>query len=127
MQLRTPSRFRFLDAADIATYGDRWWTWDEVEIVGLKARELVAIEEVVGPVMAVLRGLRVESTLATMAAMWIAITRAGNAVDWDTFNPVVFAAEWGPVAADPLDGGEAPEPDSDSSTAATESTESAAS
>jgi hypothetical protein len=119
-------RFRFKEADDVATYGDRWWLWDEAAVLGLKGRELIAIEETVGPVLALLRGLRQDdpSTLVTMAVMWIAMTRAGREVAWDDFNPVVFTAEWEQAPAGPLDGGEAPAPDSNSSTAPPENAES---
>lgn len=126
MQLRVPMRFRFTEPDDVATYGDQWWVWDEAAVLGLKGRELIAIEETVGPVMGVLRRLRQvdQSTLPTMQAMWIAVTRAGREVVWDDFNPAVFAAEWEAAPPDPLDGGEAPAPDSSSSTAPPENAES---
>jgi len=120
MQLHVPRRFRYRDPDDVAAHGDRWWVWDEAAVLGLKGRELVAIEEVVGSVIRVLRGIRADSTLATMAAMWITMHRAGHTVDWDTFDPIVFATEWEQAPPDPLDGGEAPAADSDSSTVPTE-------
>lgn len=123
MQLSAPLRFRFRDPDDIAAYGDGWFVWDEIAVLGLKGRELIALEETVGPVLAVLRGRhqKDQSTLATMAAMWIAMTRAGRKVAWDDFNPVVFATQWEVAPPDPLAGGGAPVPDSDSSTVPPES------
>jgi hypothetical protein len=118
MQLWPPMRFQFTDADDVAAYGDGWWVWDEVAVSRLKGRELVALEEAVDmPLLTVLEGLRGRTTLANMAAMWIALHRGGHKVAWADFNPVVFATPWEPVPAAPLDSGAAPAPDSGSSTA----------
>jgi hypothetical protein len=117
LQLVTPMRFRFTEEADAATYGGDWWTWDETELSRLPARELIALEEAVGmPVVVVLQGLRQESTRAKLAAMWIAMHRAGHKVAWAEFNPAALLASWEEVPPEtPLDSGEAPEPGSGSS------------
>lgn len=127
MQLLAPIRFRFVDPDDVAAYGDRWWTWDEAEVTRLRGRELIALEAAVGmTLVAILRGMHSDDqdTAATMAAMWIAVHRAGHSVTWEQFDPIVHIADWEPVAAAPLDPGEAPAPDSASSTVETPSTES---
>ena len=119
MQPAPPLRFRFTDAEDVALYGDGWWVWDETEVSRLRGREMIALEEATDvPLLAVFRGLRKESTLANMAALWIAMHRSGHPVKWADFNPVVPSVEWDEVpAAAPLESGEAPAPDSGSSQA----------
>lgn len=128
MQLLAPFRFRFTDPTDVAAYGDGWWTWDESEITGLRGREIIALETAVDmPLVAIIQGMHNDATLATMAAMWIALHRGGHAVNWEQFDPIVLAVDWERVPAAPLDSGEAPAPDSDSSTTETPPTESPAS
>lgn len=128
MQLLAPLRFRFTDPDDVAQFGDGWWTYDEAEITRLRGRELIALEEALDlSVRVVIRGFRADATAATMAAMWIALHRAGHPVAWADFNPVVMATDWERVPDAPLDSGEAPEPDSSSSTATTPNEESPAS
>lgn len=116
MQLFPPLRFRFADA-DHPTFGDRWWVWDIQELAGLRGRDLIDLEEAVDmPLAVIVDGLRVEKTLPTMAAMWIAVHRAGHPVAWNEFNPVVHGAHWEAVPLDPSPGpGEDPTPDSPSS------------
>ena len=110
-------RFRFLDEQDIADYGGDWWVWDEDEIARIRGRDLIALEEQIGmSLRRVRRGLREDSTLATMAAMWIALHRTGHPVAWDQFNPAVQLAMWEVVPEVPLASGEDPVSDSDSST-----------
>lgn len=119
LQLLPPMRFRFTDPDDIAAYGDRWWVWDEVAVTRLRGRELIAIEDTLDLAIPVLIRLlhTSESTLAHMAAMWIAVHRDGHPVAWADFNPIALAAEWEEVPAPPLESGEAPAPDSGSSPA----------
>lgn len=115
-------RFRFGDDTDVGQFGDGWFEWDEPALAQLRMREQIALEEVVGmPLLDIIGGLRKSGILATAAAMWIALHRAGRKVAWDDFNPVVLAAEWEGAPADPLDptvspdsGGD-PAPDSGSS------------
>lgn len=119
MQPARPLRFRFTDEQDIAAYGDGWWLWDETEVSRLRGREMIDLEEATDvPLLAVFRLLRKESALANMAAMWIALHRGGHPVKWADFNPIIPLVEWDEVPATaPLDSGEAPAPDSDSSPA----------
>lgn len=127
MELLPPLRFRFTDADDVAAYGDDWRVWDEQELAGLRGKDLAALEEAVDlPLPAVMRGLRAEKAVPTMAAMWIVLHRAGHPATWDGFNPVVNAANWEavPLGESPASG-EGPTPDLPSSPAP--SAESAAS
>jgi hypothetical protein len=126
LHLTVPQRFRFTDEADVATYGGDWWVWDEVELTRLPAREIIALEEVVGmPLVAVIQGSHRNTTRGTLAAMWIAMHRGGHDVAWADFNPAALLAEWAEVPAEtPLGSGEDPTPGSDSSKALPPSTES---
>src|SRR5688572_4541459 len=112
-----PMRFRFTEEADAATYGDGWWVWDEAEVTRLPARDIIALEETVGmPLITVIQGAHRNTTRGTLAAMWIAMHRAGHKVAWADFNPAALLAEWREVPAEtPLDSGEDPAPDSGSS------------
>lgn len=120
-------RFRFDAEEDVAKYGDGWWVWDEGELTRLPGRELIPLEEAVDmPLVEVIRGTRKGSTVATMAAMWIAMHRAGNPVAWDDFSPLVLITTWEAVPLDESpDSGEAPTPEPHSSP--TPNTESATS
>lgn len=121
-------RFRFLDEQDVAAYGDRWWVWDEDDLARIRGRELIALEEVIDmPLLKVRREIRESNTLATMAAMWVAMHRAGHPVAWADFNPAVQLATWEAVPETPLVSGEDPAPASDSSTIPAPSPESATS
>lgn len=118
-------RFRFTDEQDVAAYGVGWWVWDEADLARIRGRELIALEEEIDvPLWQVRRDLRTGATLATMAAMWIAMHRAGRAVVWADFNPAVSLATWEAVPEPPLASGEDPAPDSGSSTTTPPSPES---
>lgn len=119
-------RFRFTDEQDIAQYGDGWWAWDEGDLTRLRGRELIALEDALDMPLLRLRQLRqVGSTLGVMAAMWVAMHRAGTEVVWADFNPMVNLAVWEAVPEVPLVSGGDPEPALDSSP--TPNTESATS
>jgi hypothetical protein len=121
VQLLPPSRFRFTDDADVAAYGDGWWTWDEAALLALPGRDLIALEAAVGmPVAGVIDSFHRRETLGIMAAQWIALHRASHPVKWDDFNPITLAAEWDEVPPAPLDSGESPPTPSPSSTGLSE-------
>lgn len=116
LRLSPPLRFRFTDEADVAAYGDQWWVWDEQAVTRLRGRELIELEEAVDqPIPLIVQGLRANSTLATMAAMWIAMHLDGHPVRWVGFNPLVLTAEWEAAPERPLESGGDPTTDSDSS------------
>lgn len=121
-------RFRFTDEADVAAYGDDWWVWDEADLARIRGRELIALEEQIDlQLFEVRRQIREGKTLATMAAMWIVLHRAGNPVAWADFNPAVSLATWEVAPEVPLVSGEDPAPESGSSTTPPPSPESATS
>lgn len=123
------ARFRFTDPEDVAAYGDGWWVWDWEDLARIRGRELIELEEQIDmPLVVVRRDMPTGSTMATMAAMWIAIGRAGGpAGAWDSFNPAVNLATWERVPEVPLESGGDQESDSDSSTTPAPSPESATS
>ncbi len=101
----------------MAAYGDGWWVWDEAEIVRLRARDLIALEELVGlPIVEIMAGARRDLTMPKLAAMWIAMHRAGHPVAWADFDPAVHATTWEAAPEPPLDSGEDPAPAAASST-----------
>lgn len=116
-------QFRFTDEQDVAAYGDGWFVWDEDDLARIRGRELVALEEQVDmPLFQIRRYLKAvgtgsSNTLATMAAIWIAMQRSGTDPGaWADFNPAVSLTTWELVATPPLASGEDPAPDSGSST-----------
>lgn len=129
IELWAPRRFRFTEEADVAAYGDDWWTWDEAALTRLRGRELAVLEDAVDlSVPLIMQMLRGESTLGKLAAMWIALHMAGHDVKYADFNPVALAVRWEESPPSPLDGsGEDPAPDSGSSEATPPSPESATS
>lgn len=113
-----PKRFRITEPEDVAKYGGDWWVWDEVALMRLPGRDMIALEEAVNMrLVAVIQGLRDDGTAAKLAAMWIAMHRGGHKAAWLEFNPMVHLAEWEDVPSepDPLDSGEAPTPGESSS------------
>lgn len=128
MELWPAMRWRFRAEQDVATYGDGWAVWDEQTLARIPARELMVLEEAVNmSFAAIIRGVHLESTMATLAAMWISLHRAGSTVAWEDFNPAVHLADWEVVPAAPLGSGEDPTPDSPSSEPSPPSEESATS
>lgn len=117
LQLWEPSRWKFTAEADVAAYGDRWWTWDEPAVSRLRARQLIEIEETIGMrVVDVVQRMHDKETVGILAALWISMHVGGHTVPWAEFDPFVFTTVWEPVPTEsPLDPGADPEPDSSSS------------
>jgi hypothetical protein len=126
LELMAPTKFRFVDEADVAKYGGGWWVWNEIELTRLPARDIIALEEAVDmPLVSVIRSVRQGTTSGVLAAMWIAMHRGGHDAAWADFNPAALLAEWREVSYEaPLDSGEDPTPGSDSSAAPPPNTES---
>lgn len=107
-------KFRFTEPADVQTFGDRWWVYDEAQLVRLPARELVRLEGEIGaPLVEVMEGCRRDSVFGNLAAMWLAIRLDDRdlAGPFAQFNPCVMLAVWDKadqgedLAAAPLDPG----------------------
>lgn len=133
MHLLKPYRFRFTDDDDIKAYGDGWRVWDEDALVHqMRGQELIELENTLGmPLRTVMAGVRTNSAIGFMAAMWIVLHRDGHDVTWEDFNPMVGICPWELVPAVPLDpgqdSGEVPPEPTTSSEAPKPSEESAAS
>jgi hypothetical protein len=112
-----PARWRFTAKDDVEAYGDRWWTFDPIALIRLRARELMKIEETIGmPIVVMLRKLVERTTLGQFATMWVSMHMAGHPVVWDEFDPTVFTTEWEAVSDEaPLGSGPDPEPAGNSS------------
>jgi hypothetical protein len=105
-----PMDVRFLAPEDIEKYGDEWFTYDELAIMTMPARELIDLErEMDMPLVGVMNGFRESSVLGDTGAAWIAMRLAGRTTPWEKFDPAILLAEWR------VSPGKAPEPASGSS------------
>lgn len=110
-----PVMFRFTDPQDVELYGDRWFRYDESEIIRMRARDLIALEVQMGTAMVnVMNGARAHSTLGDLGAAWLGVRAADPnlAGEFEKFNPVTLAITW--ANPDEVDEGKAPEPETDS-------------
>ena len=110
-----PLEFRFTDPADVATYGDRWWRYDEPAIVRTSARRLLELEVELGyPIARVMDEFRNRSVLGLLGAMWLAISmtpREWQLDGFDDFTPLVFATQWREAVEDEAGKDDAPSPE----------------
>ncbi len=93
-------QFRFTEPADVQTYGDRWWVYDEAAIVRRPARELVKLEVEIGMALpAVINQMRDDLVMGTLAGTWLAIRLADPDIagPFDVYSPVVLLTEWSKV------------------------------
>lgn len=92
-----PMEYRFTEPADVARYGDRWWTWDEASLIRLPARILIRLEAEIGmPLIDVMNGVRVGSVLGDTAAAWVAVNLVDPqlAGEFDEFDPATLTLQW---------------------------------
>src|SRR5687767_4881665 len=92
-----PVKFRFTDPEDIKLYGERWYTFDESELIRMRARDLITLEQEMGmPVVDVMNGARMHSTLGDLGAAWIGVRAADPKVagPFEDFNPLTLAITW---------------------------------
>jgi hypothetical protein len=111
-------RWKFTAEADVAAYGDRWWTWDEVALTRLRGRQLIEIEETLGRrFVDLIERVHDKSMWGQFAALWVSMHVAGHPVEWAEFDPIVLTTVWEAVPDEtPLDSGEdQPTPESSSS------------
>jgi len=89
-------RFRFTDPDDVATYGDRWWIYDESVWTRLPARTLMQFERQIGtPLVDMMTGFRADTAFGDMGAAWLAMKLADAKVPvFGDFNPRVMTLEW---------------------------------
>jgi hypothetical protein len=110
-----PINFQFTDPEDVKLYGERWYRYDEGDLVRMRARDLMDLEAALGmPVVNIMNGARLHSTLGDLGAAWLGV-RAHDpelAGDFSEFNPLTLAITW--READEVDEGKAPEPAEDS-------------
>jgi hypothetical protein len=115
-----PVEFQFTDPEDVAVYGDRWYRFDESEIIRMRARDLIQLELDLGmPVVNIMNGARMHSTLGDLGAAWLGV-RAYDpklAGPFEEFNPLTLAITW--READEVDEGKASEPEDDSAPSTT--------
>lgn len=111
--LLAPRRFRFTESDDVKQYGDRWYVYDESQIMRLPARRLIQLEGQLGmPLVHVMNSVRSDSVTGNLAAEWLAVhlVEPEIAGDFEQFSPAVMLTEWETVpdetnamAAAPLD------------------------
>lgn len=89
LELFPPMAFR-LHEDDHERYGEGPWTYDELAVVRLPVRELIAIEAAIGmSVTTLLYRFRQDFADAKLAAAWIARRQAGTVDSFDSFDPLV--------------------------------------
>lgn len=77
---------------DHEKYGAGWYTYSELAIVSMRARELMELEALFGvPMPAIMDAFRKDATYANLACAWLACGRPG---EWKDFNPMIMLAEW---------------------------------
>lgn len=115
-----PVMFRFTDPEDVELYGDRWYCHNESKLIRMRARDLIALESLMGmPIVDAMNGARMHTTLGDLAAAWLGV-RAYDpdlAGEFEEFNPLTLAITWAnPADVDPeeVNKGKAPEPETDS-------------
>ena len=92
-----PITFRFAEA-DREAYGDQWYTFDEAQLSGLRARELMAIDAELcadlglNIITALEAFLRAENA-GSLAVMWLALRLDGQGVKLADFDPLPMLAE----------------------------------
>lgn len=100
-----PLEVRFTHEEDLGKYGDGWYRYDEMAIMNLPVRELIALEAYLGmPIVDVMNGVRASTTLGDLAGCWLAVHLAdpGRAGNFASFEPHVMWLEWR-KAEDPKD------------------------
>lgn len=96
-QALDPLEVRFTDPGDIKVYGDRWWLYNEGDIIRFPARRLIELEVAIGmPIVDMMNGVRMNSVIGNLAAAWVAIhledpVLAGS---FDDFTPLLLLAQW---------------------------------
>lgn len=93
--LLKPLQVRFTEPADADAYGSDWWTYDELALVTMPARDLIPLEAELGITLVdMMSGVRASSVVGDTAAAWIAIRMAGQPLPFDKFSPAIMLAEW---------------------------------
>lgn len=86
---------RFTEKVDTDIYGDQWFTYDEVAILSLPARDLIRLEVAMGsPMPSVMKAFRTDSAYGNLCAAWLAVRQSGNDIAFTEFNPIISFAEW---------------------------------
>lgn len=107
--------FHFTAPDDVAKYGERWFRYDETEIIKKSARDLINLEAQIGaPLADVLNGVRADSIFGDTCAAWMALRAAGVDVAFRDFSPAIMLAEWR-LVEDEVDAGKASTPETDTS------------
>lgn len=113
-----PVMFRFTDPEDVKVYGDRWYRFSEEDLIRMRARDLIQLEQDLGmPVVTVMNGARMHSTIGDLAAAWLGVRAHDPALagEFEKFNPLTLTITWEhPDDVDEVDEGKAPEPETDS-------------
>lgn len=96
-------RVKFTDPADVATFGEGWFIYDERALVRKPARELIAIEEETGLAMPqAMNEMRRSSVLGDLFGAWVAVREHDPklAGPFEDFSPLVMLLEWERVPED---------------------------
>lgn len=107
-----PVWFRFTDEEDKGKYGDRWYCYDEGQIMLKRGRALVELEHDLGmPLPAAMNGFRDSSALGELCVSWLGVheidpARAG---DFEDFNPITHLIQWTADNPEPAGKDELPE------------------
>ena len=121
-----PVRYRFTES-DHETYGSDWWTFDESQLNGLRARELMALDSELRAVLglnvltALEAFLRGESA-GSLAVAWLGRRLSGVVEPLADFDPLLrlMETELVPAEGDGADADPPATPSSDSPAASPE-------
>lgn len=101
-----PIWFRFTDEQDKKTYGDRWYVYDESELMLTRTQALVLIEDELGmPLPEAMNAFRASSVRGDASASWLGVRRVDRAMagDFDEFDVITNMIEWTSVDPAPKD------------------------
>lgn len=111
MLIYKPWRVRLTDPDDVATYGGRWWLYDEAAILRLPWPELAAIEAEIFPTRLkwAMEDSQRDGVLGDTVALWVAMRIAADpehpAPAWAQFKPLTMLADWQQVPDEEADPG----------------------
>lgn len=106
MNLLTPHEVRLQHPDDVREYGEGPWIYDEMALLSLPAKELIALERMLDMSIPVLMArVRADWTDAKLAATWLArrMTTGDKRLGFIGFTPLVHLSSWTPRPIEGVD------------------------